>query len=348
MRRLLLILAFAAPLAAAQTPDELVGEWRLTGTATAPPPAGGYVSEGTPSPFRLTFASDGTVRVESGVDLRHTFDGHTIGVRIGSVGDYEPLEARLTADTLTITDDGDALTFVRDGGTPADGLVGRWLSAAGASPTSGGPPAGFEFADDGTSRAFYVATTPYTAERGTLAIGRPMAFLGNVRVSGDRLTLTEKGRVSRYVRASAWQPQAPVVVLERTPCYGRCPVYTLAAYADGRVVWTGTRHVATLGTAERQVDPAVVAALVAQAGAAGHGRLPERLDGGTGCPRFITDQPGATTTVRTAAGTHSVTHNHGCTGFRGEAALTALEVSIDRALGTSDWGGREPEASAPR
>jgi biotin carboxylase len=129
----------------------------------------------------------------------------------------------------------------------------------------------------------------------------------------------------------------PVVTLERTVCYGTCPAYTVAAYADGRVVFDGRDHVARVGVAERHVDPAVVAALVARAEAAGHAGFTEALaEPNVMC---ATDNPAAITTVRTAARTTHVAHDLGCRGFAGEAALRAFEDEVDRALGTAEWVG---------
>lgn len=149
--------------------------------------------------------------------------------------------------------------------------------------------------------------------------------------------------------ASAQMPDAsaPAIVLERTPCRGFCPAYTVAAYADGRVVWTGSDHVKTQGAAEWRVAPAVVAGLVRQAKAADHASFPEMLTGPETCPQFATDLPGAVTTVRMASGSHEVTHNRGCRGFRGEAALTAFEQAIDRDLGTAARVG-QPNPTAPQ
>lgn len=135
-------------------------------------------------------------------------------------------------------------------------------------------------------------------------------------------------------------PSTPVVTLERTPCYGRCPVYTVAVYTDGRVVFDGRQHVAREGRSEGRVGPEAVARLVASAEAAGHAGFPASLTRPSGaCPTFRTDQPGAVTTVRTAGGTSRVEHDLGCSGFAGEAALTAFEGEVDRVLGTAAWVG---------
>ena len=121
------------------------------------------------------------------------------------------------------------------------------------------------------------------------------------------------------------------VTLERTQCYGTCPAYTVAAFADGRVMFEGREHTARPGAAEWRVAPAVVAGLVAAAERAGHARASEALAGAV----CATDNPAAITTVRTDAGTTQVAHDLGCRGFAGEAALVAFEVEIDRALGTA-------------
>lgn len=360
MRLLLIALAAslaAAPLAAAQPSDGLVGTWQRTGSAAPRLTSTGDTGPDVPAaPYRLTFNGAGSLAVEAGTDLTYTFDGQTLGIRIGADGAFEPIEASLDGDRLTITDldSRQVYVFTRDGG--ADGIVGRWLRPEEAPDEPTEAPAGFEFAADGTARAFYGASVRYVAERGTLVTGDPLPMVANVRVTGDRLRLVQKNRVTTYARVGGGAADArmgggavgePVVSLQRTACYGRCPEYTLAAYADGRVVWTGRRNVTLVGTAERRVELAVVTALVAAAKAAGHAGLPETIAGGDVCLEFATDNPDAITTVRLAAGTHAVVHNSGCRGFQGESALTAFEREIDRALGTPAWSGA-PGSGAPR
>lgn len=137
---------------------------------------------------------------------------------------------------------------------------------------------------------------------------------------------------------------APVIVLERTGCEGTCPGYTVSATAAGHVVFEGELFVATM-RAEAQVSPDTVAALVAQAAALGHSRLPESIVGPPLCPDPPTDMPSATTTVRSAAGTSRVHLYGGCHGFED---LEAFGGAIDRALGTEAWvGPREPWTGRP-
>ena len=44
------------------------------------------------------------------------------------------------------------------------------------------------------------------------------------------------------------------VKLERTPCYGSCPVYTVEVFADGRVKYNGKIFVARIGIHEWNID----------------------------------------------------------------------------------------------
>ncbi len=138
--------------------------------------------------------------------------------------------------------------------------------------------------------------------------------------------------------ASAATPaEGPAVMLERTVCFGTCPDYTVAAYADGRVVFDGRQFVARTGRAEWRVAPSVVAGLVAEAVRIGHARYPESLSGPGVCPQEATDNPTAMTTVQAASGRSHVVHYRGCQGFRGKAELLAFEDAIDRDLGTSAY-----------
>ena len=142
--------------------------------------------------------------------------------------------------------------------------------------------------------------------------------------------------------AAAVPPDSAAVVLERTACYGRCPVYTVSAFADGRIAFEGRAHVARVGTAARRVDPGVVAGLVARAEAIDHAGYPDALTWGSpACTTMRTDGPTATTTVRTAGGTSRVEHYGNCGGFAGKAALTAFEDEVDRALGTAPYVGAQ-------
>jgi hypothetical protein len=81
------------------------------------------------------------------------------------------------------------------------------------------------------------------------------------------------------------------VRMERTPCLGKCPVYTLTLHADGMVKFEGEYEVPT-GRHWRKISPAAVSRLMTKA---------EHAPTWTCQPgRIVDDQPGAIVTVSRA------------------------------------------------
>jgi hypothetical protein len=81
--------------------------------------------------------------------------------------------------------------------------------------------------------------------------------------------------------AVAPKAQEPVLVYQRTPCYGRCPAYTATIYADGRVEYDGQRFVPLMGKHTLSLPPATVADLLAEAKRINFSALADRYAGNT-------------------------------------------------------------------
>lgn len=137
--------------------------------------------------------------------------------------------------------------------------------------------------------------------------------------------------------AAAWFPATrgkPVVIyLERTACYGTCPIYRVEIRGDGRVTYTGERFVAVTGVRTRRISAAAVARLVDQFRAANFYALQDSYRGG------VTDMPSAITTLRIGR------HNKRVEDYAGQMvgmppAVSDLELAIDRVAGTGEWIGR--------
>jgi hypothetical protein len=86
--------------------------------------------------------------------------------------------------------------------------------------------------------------------------------------------------------------ESPVATLERGPNFGFGPVYWVAAYADGTVVFTGIANVPQIGVQVLQVDPLLVESIAMQADAVGYFDLRETYD-----RMAITDQATVVTSV---------------------------------------------------
>lgn len=140
------------------------------------------------------------------------------------------------------------------------------------------------------------------------------------------------------------------VTLERTACYGRCPVYTIVIHGDGRVLYEGQEHVTLQGHAEGMLSRDQIAELGRAIDSADYFSLRDSYaNNADGCPSTVTDQPSATTSVTIGARTKTIRHYYGCMeNLSGSthriypAALTTLETRIDQIVGTARWTGAEP------
>lgn len=120
-------------------------------------------------------------------------------------------------------------------------------------------------------------------------------------------------------------PAEVVLSMQRTPCFGACPVYLVEVLGDGTLRFRGERHVAVTEPVELKLEPATVKQLFA------------RVDGTdfAGWKDFTNvNASDAPTVVLTYKG-HTVRH------YRGDdaapAELTKLEDDVDAILGTARW-----------
>jgi Domain of unknown function (DUF6438) len=126
------------------------------------------------------------------------------------------------------------------------------------------------------------------------------------------------------------------ITLERGPCFGTCPVYSVTLDGSGAVLFEGRRFVADTGISTGRVPPARIDSLVAELTAGGYFEFADRYRAGEpGCERYATDLPSVNTEVRIGGRSKRIEHDHGCMGA--PQALTALEGRIDSAAGVARW-----------
>jgi hypothetical protein len=132
---------------------------------------------------------------------------------------------------------------------------------------------------------------------------------------------------------------APAVTLERTACFGRCPVYRITASSSGAVSYQGTAHVPHLGGATAEVPAERVSTLLKELDEAGYFSFADRYTSSeASCGRYATDLPTVITSATLNGRTKRVEHDQGCTGAPG--ALVVLERRIDDVLNSGQWTGR--------
>ncbi len=131
----------------------------------------------------------------------------------------------------------------------------------------------------------------------------------------------------------------PVVTLERTPCFGTCPVYTVSLSGSGTVRFLGRNHVSKQGEATAEIPRATVDSLLRELEAGGYFDFADAyVMDSPACGQYATDSPTVITTVTAGGRSKTIRHDYGC--FAAPAELARLERMIDEVAGTSRWTGR--------
>lgn len=118
------------------------------------------------------------------------------------------------------------------------------------------------------------------------------------------------------------------------PCFGFCPVYTVAVTPDGHVAFDGERHTATLGKQEKdggaQAYRTMSKALAAYRPATG-------TTADTECESRMSDQQHYRIVWTAADGTETVLqHDRGCRSTQNDQLNKTLEA-LPSKLGIADW-----------
>lgn len=131
-----------------------------------------------------------------------------------------------------------------------------------------------------------------------------------------------------------------MVTLERTACYGVCPIYTLTVYRDGAVEWNGEDFVKVKGPATGQISADDVARLD-ELFATNH--YFDLKDAYTSYD--MTDHPSARTSYHGDGRAKAIDHYHGDTSA--PPVLTTIEDGIDAIVHTEQWIGNDADRGAP-
>jgi hypothetical protein len=131
----------------------------------------------------------------------------------------------------------------------------------------------------------------------------------------------------------------PAVTLERTACFGGCPVYRLWVSPNGEVTYEGKAHVRRLGPATGKIPMQRLNGLLTELEKAGYFDFANRYTANEpACGRYATDAPSVITSVTLRGRTKRIEHDYGCGGAPG--GLVVLERRIDELVGSGQWTGR--------
>lgn len=120
------------------------------------------------------------------------------------------------------------------------------------------------------------------------------------------------------------------VTLERTACFGACPMYTVTVDQGGAVTFDGKRFVASTGNHSARVDAQALSRLRQAVEASDFFALKDCY-----CERNVTDLPSAIVTVNLGDRKKTVRHYAG--DRSAPPALIELQEQIDRLASTERW-----------
>jgi hypothetical protein len=153
------------------------------------------------------------------------------------------------------------------------------------------------------------------------------------------LTVAACARPETPPAAGPASAEVPAVRLERTPCFGTCPVYAVAISRAGTVRFTGKHHVARTGEATATIPAARVDSLLAELEAGGYFEFADAyVMSSPACGMYATDSPTVITSATRDGVTKMIRHDRGCSAAPPE--LSQLEQRIDEVAGTARWIGR--------
>ena len=121
-----------------------------------------------------------------------------------------------------------------------------------------------------------------------------------------------------------------VIQLERTACFGKCPVYSLKIKGDGTVIYSGVQFVKITGIQEAKISMDAVDQLLMEFEKADYFSLNDSYT------KFgKSDMPSANTSITIGGVTKEVKHYLGDSSAPKQ--LTELENKIDEIVNSSQW-----------
>jgi len=121
-------------------------------------------------------------------------------------------------------------------------------------------------------------------------------------------------------------PTNAVARIQRTPCFGRCPIYTLTVYEDGRAEYFGKNFAPREGKWTAAVSLELMEQLKVFANEIGYFELENVYD-----KEAVTDVPSTITSLRTEAGLKTVVNRFDAPGelYRFEQYFDELFMNVE-------------------
>lgn len=160
-----------------------------------------------------------------------------------------------------------------------------------------------------------------------------MNILRSVKILGILLLMGVLSACAAPITPSGGGATPELITIERQPCFGFCPVYTLSIHGDGHVQYNGTDHVDVTGEQTSTISAAEVQSLADAMIEAGYLEWNDSY-----MNQDVTDQAYVITSITLSDGTTKrIEHYHG--DFSAPEGLTDVENMIDRTANVAQWVG---------
>ncbi|MEO1137172.1 MAG: DUF6438 domain-containing protein [Pseudomonadota bacterium] len=130
--------------------------------------------------------------------------------------------------------------------------------------------------------------------------------------------------------------------LERTACFGFCPVYTVTVSERDILLFKGERFVAEAeGAVSKRLPDGAFVNLIEIARAHNFAEFGDRYpnEASDNCEAIATDMPSVIISIETKRLAHAVSVYQGCMGFEGRERFNEMVLAMDAVLDIDDWIG---------
>ncbi|MCB0518384.1 MAG: hypothetical protein H6577_02595 [Lewinellaceae bacterium] len=123
-----------------------------------------------------------------------------------------------------------------------------------------------------------------------------------------------------------------IVGFQKTPCFGKCPIYQVKIYADGKATWYGKMYVDRLGWFDATVKKEELNRIVAKARESGYFGFSSEYPTG---PNKVADLPSTVTYVRMGDQEKQIKNTHD-----GPEKLDEFQKYLENFVMGLDWKPR--------
>ncbi len=115
---------------------------------------------------------------------------------------------------------------------------------------------------------------------------------------------------------------------QKTACFGKCPVYQVKFFSDGKVTWYGQNNVERMGSYESRADEKMLADIRYHAHEANYWDFASRYP----TDQKIADLPSTVTFIRTGDMEKTVVNT-----YQGPAELEAFQTYLEGVISSLKW-----------